>query len=86
MGGMIETSPETFRAFRQRDFAKMAANFRVQPLGADRSLVSTETRVQCTDHISRRAFGRYWRLIGPFSGYIRTRMLDSIKREAEATA
>lgn len=86
LGGMIETSPETFTSFRQRDYAKMAACFRVQRLGNDRSLASTETRVQCTDNQSRRAFARYWRLIGPFSGYIRTRMLDSIKREAEAIA
>lgn len=86
MGGMVETSPQTFTSFRQRDFAKMAVNFHVQALGDNRSIMSTETRVECTDHHSRRAFARYWRLIGPFSGYIRTRMLDSIKREAEATA
>ncbi len=86
MGGMIETTPETFTDFRRRDFAKMAANFRVESLGPARSLVSTETRVQCTDDHSRRAFARYWLLIGPFSGYIRARMLDTIKREAEATA
>jgi hypothetical protein len=37
--------------------------------------LSTETRIQATDAASRKAFGRYWRLVGPFSALIRRRWL-----------
>jgi hypothetical protein len=35
-----------------------------------------------TDERSRRAFGRYWLLIRPFSGLIRRRWLAAIVRRA----
>jgi hypothetical protein len=50
------------------------------------SILSTETRVLCTDERARRSFHRYWRLIGPFSGLIRGRGLALIKKEAERAA
>ncbi len=82
-GGLIRVEPADFVAFDGPGYAKAVWNFRVDPSG-DHSIVSTETRVRCTDAGARRAFGRYWRLVGPFSGYIRGRMLAAIKREAEA--
>ena len=38
-------------------------------------VLSTETRVQAVDDAARRAFRRYWLVVGPFSGLIRRRWL-----------
>jgi hypothetical protein len=46
--------------------------------------VGTETRIAATDEVARRRFGRYWRLIGPFSSITRREMLAAIRRRAEA--
>jgi hypothetical protein len=70
---------EDFRAFHEPGYAKMAFNFRL-----DGTTLSTETRVLLTDERSRRAFGRYWLLIRPFSGLIRRVWLRAIVRRAEA--
>ena len=45
----------------------------------------TETRVHVIDPLSRRKFGRYWRIVRPFSGLIRMGVLQAAKRRAEAT-
>ena len=52
---------------------------------ADGSL-STETRVHVPEGISRRRFGRYWRVVGPFSGITRKQVLRAAKRRAEGRA
>jgi len=48
------------------------------------SRMATETRIAATDATARRRFGRYWLLIGPFSGITRREMLAAIRRRAEA--
>ena len=66
-GGVIsfsEARPGTVR---------MVANLR-----ADGARVSTETRVQAVDDVARRAFRRYWLVVGPFSAVIRRRWLKRI--------
>ena len=60
-----------------------AIEFRAVPQG-DRCLLSTETRVHAADNATRRRFGRYWRLIRPFSGLIRIVFLRAARRRAEA--
>ena len=45
--------------------------------------LSTETRVHVPDPISHRKFVRYWRIVRPFSGLIRTSILRAAKRRAE---
>jgi hypothetical protein len=52
---------------------RMVAN-----LLADGTRVSTETRVQAVDDAARRAFRRYWLVVGPFSAVIRRRWLKHI--------
>jgi hypothetical protein len=65
-------------------YAKMAANFRLDPIvGGRATRLSTETRVACTDPTSGRRFARYWRLIRAASGVIRRSWLAAIKRRAE---
>lgn len=49
-----------------------------------RGSLATETRVHVPDPVSRRKFGRYWRVIRPFSGLIRLVVLRAAKRRAEA--
>jgi hypothetical protein len=46
--------------------------------------LATETRVHVPDPVSRRKFVRYWRVIKPFSGFIRKQVLRAAKRRAEA--
>jgi hypothetical protein len=46
--------------------------------------LSTETRVEVPEGVSRRRFQRYWRVVRPFSGLIRRQVLQAAKRRAEA--
>jgi hypothetical protein len=64
-------SPEQFLRFDRPGFAKIATSLRVDPYGAGSSILTVETRVAATDDESRRRFGRYWLLVGPFSAVIR---------------
>ncbi len=83
-GGLRRVGPDEFATFTEPGYAMAAWNFRVEPTGDGRSIVSTETRVATTDLASRRAFRFYWRLVGPFSGLIRRRALALVKKDAEA--
>ena len=64
--------------------AVAAWNFTVLPTD-EGSLLATETRVRCTDDAARRSFARYWRVVRPFSGLIRTEALRAIRRTAESS-
>lgn len=59
--------------------ATAVVDFRVEP-----GRLTTETRVHVPDPVSLRKFRRYWRIVRPFSGLIRTRILEAAKRRAEA--
>ncbi|HJV03699.1 MAG TPA: hypothetical protein VJ868_00405 [Actinomycetota bacterium] len=84
LGGIVRhLDADGFRAFDRPGYAKVGWNFTVEERGAG-SRVRTETRIHCTDERSRRAFARYWRLIGPFSGVIRKEALRSIRDQAES--
>ncbi|HXE74822.1 MAG TPA: hypothetical protein VNN18_04175 [Candidatus Xenobia bacterium] len=72
-----------FRSFSQPGFAKAAWSFSLEPLGASRTRLATETRIQCMDARSRRRFRLYWFFIGPFSGCLRREALRLVKQEAE---
>jgi hypothetical protein len=60
---------------------RIATDFRAEP-AAGGSVLSTETRVAAADEAARRAFRRYWLLVGPFSGLIRRRWLSAAARRA----
>lgn len=62
--------------------AKAAWSFRVED-HARGSLLTTETRVLCSDDDARRHFLRYWTLIGPFSGVVRREALRLIRAQAQ---
>ncbi len=68
---------QQFRTFDEPGHVKIATNFR-----AGGGLLTTETRVWCTDAAARRRFRAYWTLIRPFSGLIRREWLRAIRRRA----
>jgi hypothetical protein len=76
-------SVDELRAFAEPGWVRVATAFTVTPEG-DGCRVGTETRIAATDEVARRRFGRYWRLIGPFSSITRREMLAAIRRRAEA--
>ena len=55
------------------------------PLGRTDDAV-VETRVFCPDRTSQLKFTPYWLVIRPASGFIRRRMLSTIKKESERAA
>ena len=59
---------------------RIVVNFRAERLPGGRTRLSTETRVAAVDDDARRAFRRYWRLVGPFSALIRRRWLAAARR------
>ena len=76
-------SAEQLAAFAEPGWVRVAAAFTVAPDGGG-SRVGTETRIAATDDAARRRFGRYWRVVGPFSSITRREMLAAIRRRAEA--
>ncbi len=82
VGGIIVSTPETFKAPPVPGLAHALWNFHVEarPGGCR---VSTETRVRCADDETRRQFMRYWRVIRVGSGLMRWSMLRQIRRQAE---
>jgi hypothetical protein len=59
---------------------RMALEVVATALGAGESLLATETRVAAVDAPARRAFRRYWLVVGPFSALIRRRWLAAAER------
>ncbi len=80
--GLVRLDPEEFRRFDKPGYAKAVLTFVVEEHGGG-SLLATETRVACTDESALRKFSLYWRVIAPFSGFIRRVMLEEVKRAAE---
>jgi hypothetical protein len=76
-------SADELRSYATPGWVRVAMAFTVVPDGPG-SRVATETRIAATDAVARRRFGRYWRVIGPFSAITRREMLAAIKRRAEA--
>jgi hypothetical protein len=82
-GSLVPTDPGTFRDQPPAGTARAAWNFHLAEGPAGSSVLSTETRVRCADDKSRRAFGRYWRVVQWGSGLIRRAILQAVRRTAE---
>ncbi|MET9429659.1 hypothetical protein [Streptomyces sp. NPDC003036] len=79
------TGPREFLAFDEPGYAKATFSMRFSVDAATGGTrVVTETRVLCLDKAARRAMGRYWPLIGPFSGLVRRMMLGRLRKRAVA--
>ncbi|ADB63084.1 hypothetical protein Htur_4265 (plasmid) [Haloterrigena turkmenica DSM 5511] len=75
-----------FSGFDEPGYAKLAIGLSVRPYGEGRTLLSYEARTATTDDSARRNFRRYWRVIGPFAGYLMSRALERIEADAETRA
>ena len=85
-GGLVRLDDaEAWRAAHVPGTIKGAVDFRAEPIPGG-SRLTTETRVQATDDQARRAFRRYWLLIGPFSALIRKRWLAAVMASAKRSA
>jgi hypothetical protein len=73
---------EQFISFNAPGFAVSTLSFHVEPDGIG-SRVTTITRVRTTDPESRRAFLRYWSVIGTGSAVLRRTWLRAVKARAE---
>lgn len=73
----------SLRAWSEPGWVKVAMDFRLQPTDHGTRL-STETRMRATDQHSGRAFARYWWIIRPAAGAIRSEVLRGVARRAEA--
>jgi hypothetical protein len=70
--------PDEFREYEPDGSAKAVVDF----VWAD-GWLETTTRVHVPDPAARRAFGRYWLVVRPFSGLIRIALLRAIRVRAE---
>ena len=82
-GDLHPVGPEDFLSYSAPGVARAAWSFTVERAPQGGTNLSTETRVSTNDPVTRRAFRRYWRLIGPFSALIRRRILRVIQETAE---
>ena len=71
-----------FASFHEPGFVKVAWAIRVLDRGPNASHVEFEVRVAATDATSWKRFRRYFRVIGPFSRYIRHSLLRGLARNA----
>lgn len=74
-----------FVAFDEPGWVKYLVDFRVQP-AQNGVILSTVTRVACTDRRARRRFTPYWALIRVGSGLIRRDLLAAVDRAATRSA
>ena len=82
-GGVVPTDPATWGDGPPPGSARAAWSFEVAPRADGTTTLATETRVRCADEATRRAFGRYWRVVRHGSALIRVLMLRRARAEAE---
>ncbi len=79
-----DISPRQFKLDSSAGIIKAAINFRTVQLEENETLVSTETRVLCSDKKTRNRFSIYWFFISPFSRLIRHFMLRQIREQCNS--
>jgi hypothetical protein len=72
---------ETFAAFAEPGFAKLAESTVVIPYGVGGCVLTMESRVVMTDEDSRRRFRRYWQAAGPFIRLMRPTAMRALERQ-----
>lgn len=80
-GGLLYVDASFFRHFSEKGYAKIVWGFSFCPSESG-TLVSTETRIHCTDPASKWKFRLYWFFIKPLSGLMRIEMLRLIKKNS----
>ena len=82
-GQLQRLTVDGFREFNRPGWAKAVWSFVIEPIGTDRVRLVTETHIRCFGAVARRGFGRYWFLVGPFSGLIRRESLRLARQSIE---
>lgn len=78
-GKMKDLTLDEFSSFTEPGWTKILWNFSFE--GKDGgTLVTTETRMLCTDSASRRKFKLYWTFVAPLSGWTRREILKLIRK------
>ena len=80
------TNPDDFIYNINSARVKVVWNFFLEELDSNQVRLSTETRVLCITLSAKATFGLYWMIIKPFSGAIRNKMLQIIKKDSEIDA
>lgn len=81
-GNILDVPVEEIKLFNRPGYAKAYWNFYIEAMDKGQTRLITETRVQVYGETERKKFALYWRIVGPFSGWIRTQILKAIEREA----
>ena len=76
----VDVPPDRFAAFSEPGYAKVAWELRCEPRGAGSRIV-LELRVSATDDEAWAKTRRYFRLIGPFSHWIRRHALALLEKD-----
>jgi hypothetical protein len=82
-GNLQVMTPPGFQSFSTPGFLKAVWTFELSPENSGRTILITETRVECLGSTARRLFSIYWFFIRPFSGIIRMEMLRAVRNKAE---
>jgi hypothetical protein len=78
-----DVASSAFAGFAEPGYGKIACDFRVQPCGTNRTLLTYECRTATTSDDARTKFARYWNLVRPFVGYIMRATVRTVRRNAE---
>ena len=81
--GLTQIKPSEFFDFNKKLYVKGVWNFSLKKTDEYKTRLTTETRIICTDKISKFIFRLYWFVIKPFSGLSREVMLKLIKEAVE---
>ncbi len=81
--GIVKVEPAEFAGFDKPGYAKTVLGISIRPYGEGRSLITYENRTTTTNEDAKKAFRRYWMLIGPGAAIIGYRTLALVKHEAE---
>ncbi|WP_287876649.1 hypothetical protein [Aquitalea sp.] len=82
--GLVSIVDSTdFQHFNNQNIPKLVMWFSIEPIAEGNYRLCTETRILCESKRSRILFMPYWVAIRVASGWIRKRMLEHIKKNAE---
>ena len=82
--GLHTINPSEFPRFNEKGHVKGAWNFYIEQIGENKAILTTETRIICTDKKAEFIFKLYWFMISSFSGLTRKIMLKLIKEDVES--
>lgn len=81
VGNIADVPVGEVAEYREEGSAKAYWNFYLRELGDGRTLVSTDTRVECYGEGAKWKFAVYWVVMRPFAEWIRVQCLKAIERE-----